>query len=130
RLREGYAAGEFSAVEVTRAFLRRIATYEPHYNAFISMNPEALERAERLDILRAGGGPIGPLHGVPVVIKDNIDQAGRVTTAGFEGFSSRTGGVDMIPQRDATVVARLEAAGAIILGKTNLPDFAGHGTRT
>lgn len=130
RLREGYAAGEFSAVEVTRSFLRRIATYEPHYNAFISMNPEALERAERLDILRAGGGPLGPLHGVPVVIKDNIDQAGRVTTAGFEGFSSRTGGVDMIPQRDATVVARLEAAGAIILGKTNLPDFAGHGTRT
>ena len=130
RVQSGYATGEFTAVDLTRAFLDRIARYEPRYNAFISMNPDALAVAASLDVEYAGSGPRGPLHGVPVVIKDNIDHAGLVTTAGFEGFRASTGGVDMIPDDDAAVVTRLEAAGAIILGKTNLPDFAGHGTRT
>ncbi len=126
----GYAAGNFTAVELTQAFLARIRRYESHYNAFISMNPDALAVAAALDVEYAGTGPRGPLHGVPVVIKDNIDYGGLVTTAGWEGFSSATGGVDMIPDDDAAVVSRLREAGAIILGKTNLPDFAGHGTRT
>ena len=126
----GYRNGDFTAVELTRAFLARIAQYEDHYNAFISMNPDALATAAALDVEYAGTGPRGPLHGVPVVIKDNIDYGGLVTTAGWEGFSSATGGVDMIPDDDAAVVTRLREAGAIILGKTNLPDFAGHGTRT
>jgi Asp-tRNA(Asn)/Glu-tRNA(Gln) amidotransferase A subunit family amidase len=126
----GYARGDYTAVELTRAFLERIARYESHYNAFISMNPDALATAASLDVLYAGGGQTGPLHGVPVVVKDNIDYGGLVTTAGWEGFSSATGGVDMIPDDDAAVVTRLRQAGAIILGKTNLPDFAGHGTRT
>ena len=130
QIHAAYADGEYTAVELTRAFLDRIEQYEDHYNAFISMNPDALLIAADLDELYASTGPVGPLHGVPVVIKDNIDQAGRVTTAGFEGFSSATGGVDMIPDDNAAVVDRLRAAGAIILGKTNLPDFAGHGTRT
>ncbi len=125
-----YAAGTYTATELVRAFLDRIARYEDRYNAFISMNPDALAEAQALDVEYAGQGPRSRLHGVPVVVKDNIDQRGRVTTAGFEGFSSATGGVDMIPGDDAAVVARLRAAGAIILGKTNLPDFAGHGTRT
>jgi Asp-tRNA(Asn)/Glu-tRNA(Gln) amidotransferase A subunit family amidase len=127
---DGYAAGDFTAVQLTRAFLDRIRRYESHYNAFISMNPDALRVAEALDVEYAGSGPRGPLHGVPVVIKDNIDYGGLVTTAGWEGFSSAMGGVDMIPDDDAAVVTRLRDAGAIILGKTNLPDFAGHGTRT
>ncbi len=126
----GYAQGRFTAVELTRAFLDRIRRYEGRYNAFISMNPGALAAAAELDVEYAGTGPRGPLHGVPVVIKDNIDYGGLVTTAGWEGFSASTGGVDMIPDDDAAVVTRLRAAGAIILGKTNLPDFAGHGTRT
>lgn len=126
----GYAEGRFTAVELTNAFLHQIARYEAHYNAFISMNPDALAIAAALDVEYAGSGPRGPLHGVPVVIKDNIDYGGLVTTAGWEGFSSATGGVDMIPGDDAAVVTRLRDAGAIILGKTNLPDFAGHGTRT
>jgi amidase len=126
----GFAAGRFSAVELTQAFLDRIARYEGHYNAFISMNPDALSIAAALDVEYAGSGPRGPLHGVPVVIKDNIDYGGLVTTAGWEGFSRAAGGVDMVPQDDAAVVTRLREAGAIILGKTNLPDFAGHGTRT
>lgn len=65
-----------------------------------------------------------------MVIKDNLDYGGLVTTAGFSGFSRITGGIDMIPQNDATVVAQLRDAGAIVLGKTNLPDFAADGTRT
>jgi len=125
-----YAAGRYTAVELTQTLLDRIEEYEALYNAFISMNPDALETAARLDREYAERGPRGPLHGVPVVIKDNLDQAGRVTTAGYWGFSAAAGGVDIIPERDATAVARLREAGAIILGKTNLPDFAGDGTRT
>lgn len=127
---DGYARGDFTAVELTRAFLDRIRRYEDHYNAFISMNPDALATAAALDVEYAGSGPAGPLHGVPVVIKDNIDYGGLVTTAGWEGFSTAAGGVDMVPGDDAAVVTRLRSAGAVILGKTNLPDFAGHGTRT
>lgn len=129
-IEEGLREGRFTAEELTRASLDRIARYESHYNAFISMNPDALAVARALDVEYAGSGPRSPLHGVPVVIKDNIDYGGLVTTAGFDGFSSQAGGVDMIPERDATVVKRLREAGAVILGKTNLPDFAGHGTRT
>lgn len=130
QIQEGLRTGAFTAEALTRASLERIARYESHYNAFISMNPDALEIARALDVEYAGQGPRSPLHGVPVVIKDNIDYGGLVTTAGFDGFSTAAGGVDMVPERDASVVARLRAAGAVILGKTNLPDFAGHGTRT
>ena len=123
-----YAAKKYTAVQLVQAYLDRIATYEPHYNAFISMNPNALKEAAELDRELAQKGPRGPLHGVPIVVKDNIDVAGLVTTAGFSGFSKATGGIDMIPAQDADVVARLRKAGAIILGKTNMPDFAGNGT--
>jgi amidase len=126
----GYASGRFTAVDLTRAFLERIARYEPRYNAFISMNPAALVIAAALDAEYAASGPRSPLHGVPVVIKDNIDYGGLVTTAGWEGFSRAKGGIDMVPDDDAAVVTRLREAGAIILGKTNLPDFASNGTRT
>jgi len=126
----GYASGRFTAVELTRVFLERIAAYEDRYNAFVSLNAHALEVAAALDAEYARSGPRGPLHGVPIVVKDNMDVAGLVTTAGWEGFSAKTGGVDMVPDDDAVAVERLEAAGAIILGKTNLPDFALDGTRT
>lgn len=129
-LQKGYGAGAYTVVEVVQAFLERIERYEGHYNAFVSMNPGALEIAAALDEELSGGGPRGPLHGVPVVIKDNLDYAGLVTTAGFSGFSAATGGIDMVPGDDAVVVERLRDAGAVILGKTNMPDFAGHGTRT
>jgi Asp-tRNA(Asn)/Glu-tRNA(Gln) amidotransferase A subunit family amidase len=123
-----YAAKKYTAVQLVQAYLDRIATYEPHYNAFISMNPNALTEARELDRELARAGPRGPLHGVPIVIKDNIDIGGLVTTAGFSGFSKATGGIDMIPAQDADVVTRLRRAGAIIIGKTNMPDFAGNGT--
>lgn len=130
RIRRDLAAGAYTAVELTRVSLARIARYEDRYNAFISMNPDALETAAQLDREYAAAGPRGPLHGVPVVIKDNFDYGGLVTTAGYEGLSSATGGIDMIPDDDAAAVQRLREAGAVILGKTNMPDFAGHGTRT
>ena len=130
QIQADYRLGKYTAVQLTQAFLDRIQMYEDHYNAIISMNPDALATAFALDEEYRSRGPRGPLHGVPVVIKDNIDHAGLVTTAGFSGFSSATGGVDMVPDDDAAVVERLRKAGAIILAKTNLPDFAGHGTRT
>lgn len=129
-IHQDYGEGSYTAVQLTRAFLERIRRYEDHYNAIISTNPNALLIAESLDRAFRAGEPLGPLHGVPMVVKDNIDIAGLVTTAGYSGFSSATGGIDMVPDDDATVVERLERAGAIILAKTNLPDFAGHGTRT
>ncbi len=130
RIQADYAARKYTAEELTRAFLNRIRRYEDRYNAIISLNPNAVSVAAVLDTEYETKGPRGPLHGVPLVIKDNLDYAGLVTTAGYSGFSSATGGVDMIPQDDAAAVERLRDAGAIILAKTNLPDFAGHGTRT
>lgn len=130
RIQEDYRAGKYTAVQLTRAYLDRIARYEPVYNAFISMNPDAIEIAAALDAEYEQSGPRGPLHGVPIVIKDNLDYAGLVTTAGYAGFSKATGGVDMIPDDDAVAVERLRRAGVIVLGKTNLPDFARDGTRT
>ena len=130
QIHDDLLAERYTVTELTQAFLERIARYEDHYNAFISMNPDALAIAAALDEELRTSGPRGPLHGVPVVIKDNLDYAGLVTTAGYEGFSSATGGVDMIPGDDAAAVERLKDAGAVILGKTNMPDFAAHGTRT
>jgi Asp-tRNA(Asn)/Glu-tRNA(Gln) amidotransferase A subunit family amidase len=130
QVQEDYALGKYTAVQLTQAFLDRISRYEDHYNAFISLNPGALETAAALDEEYRAKGPRGPLHGVPLVVKDNIDYGGLVTTAGYSGFSAKTDGIDMVPDDDAAVVERLREAGAIILGKTNLPDFAGHGTRT
>lgn len=130
QIQADYAAGLYTAVDLTRAFLDRIGAFEGRYNAMVSLNPDAMETASALDAEFREKGPRSPLHGVPLVIKDNIDFAGLVTTAGYSGFSSATGGIDMIPDDDSTVAERLRAAGAIILGKTNLPDFAGHGTRT
>jgi Asp-tRNA(Asn)/Glu-tRNA(Gln) amidotransferase A subunit family amidase len=130
QIQDDYKAGKYTALQLTQAFLQRIEEYEGYYNAFISLNPDVLETAASLDEEYRLKGPRGPLHGVPIVVKDNIDYAGLVTTAGFSGFSEATGGVSMIPMDDAAVVERLREAGAIILGKTNLPDFAGHGTRT
>jgi Asp-tRNA(Asn)/Glu-tRNA(Gln) amidotransferase A subunit family amidase len=130
QIQADYTARKYTVQQLTQAFLARIAMYEDHYNAFVSMNPDALAQARALDAQLASGAPRGVLFGVPVVIKDNIDYGGLVTTAGFSGFSAATGGVDMIPTYDAVVVERLRQAGAIVIGKTNMPDFAGNGTHT
>jgi amidase len=126
----GLAANSFTSASLTQAYLDRIATYEPSYNAFVTLNPDALSIAAALDVEYQLTGPRSPLHGVPVVVKDNMDYAGLLTANGYAGFSNATGGIDIIPSQDSSVVERLKAAGAVIIGKTNLPDFANDGLRS
>lgn len=120
----GLASGELTSVSLTRAYLARIARYNPRYNAIITPNPAALAEAEAADRRRAAGTARSGLDGVPVAIKDTIDVAGLPTTAGWRPLSARAGGIDLVPETDAPVVARLRAAGVVILGKTNVPPFS------
>ena len=125
----GLAAGEFTSEDLVDAYLARIKLYEPTYNAFTSLIPGVYAKARALDAEYASTGPRSPLHGVPIALKDAIDMKGLPTTAGYAGWASSVGGVDLVPALDAPVTARLEAAGAIIIGKSNLPAFAADGTR-
>lgn len=117
-----------TAEALTRAFLARISVYNPHYNAIINLNPEALDEAREIDRRRAAGETLGPLAGVPVVIKDTMDMVGLPTTAGWHFLASQAGGVDLIPETDAPVISRMKAAGCVILGKTNVPILSATGT--
>ena len=114
---------DVSALELTEACLRRIDAYNPSLNAFVAVAREqAIETARQLDAERRRGGSRGPLHGIPVALKDNIDTAGIRTTGASTLFKDR------VPAEDAHVVARLKQAGAIVLGKLNLHEFALGGT--
>jgi Asp-tRNA(Asn)/Glu-tRNA(Gln) amidotransferase A subunit family amidase len=128
-IQKGFAEGRFTSEALTRQHLARIETYEPAYNAFTSMNPGAIADARAIDARRAAGERLGPLAGVPVVVKEAMDFAGLPSTIGWAALASAVGGVDLIPERDAPVVARLKAAGAVILGKTNIPAFSHDGAR-
>ena len=123
-----YAAGRYSCEALTAAFLARIARYNPRYNAVIFTNPAALDDARAIDRRRAAGEVLGPLAGIPVVIKDPMDMVGFPTTGGWRLLYSGTGGTDLMPVRDSPVVARMRAAGAILLGKTNVPVLSASGT--
>ncbi|GAA1692419.1 amidase [Fodinicola feengrottensis] len=117
-------AGELSAREVLDAHLRRIERVNPAVNAIVTLIADrAMEQAVRADQLAASGGPLGPLHGVPIAHKDTNMTAGIRTTLGSPVFA------DQIPDHDDLVVARLRAAGAISMGKTNVPEF-GAGAHT
>ena len=113
------ADGATTAVAVCEAHLERIKALEPKLSAFNTVTAErALERARALDARQQAGAPLGPLHGVPVAIKDNMCTTGIPTTASsriLRGY---------VPPYSATVVQRLEAAGAVMVGKTNLDEFA------
>lgn len=112
-------AREVSAVELTEAYLKRIECTESNINAFITVTPEeALGAARAADDVAARGVFLGPLHGIPVGIKDNINTAGIRTTCGAAFLEGN------VPGSDATVVKRLKRAGAIIIGKTNMHEFA------
>ncbi len=115
-------AGKLTSTALTQAFLDRIAVYNPKLNAFITvMQAEALAQAAALDKEAKAGRFRGALHGIPLALKDNIDTAGTRTTAGSEVFDDR------VPQQDAFVVERLLAAGAVLIGKANMHEFAmGH----
>jgi amidase len=121
-LEAAYLSAETTAHSVTQAYLDRINAYDkrgPLINALITVNPRALEEADRVDaLLKATGKPIGPLHGIPVIVKDNIDVAGLPMTSGFQGWK------DYYPSEDAPIVKRLRAAGSIILAKSSLSEFA------
>lgn len=125
----GFATGRFTSEQLTLAHLARIEKYEPYYNAFTFMNPNALADAKAADARRAAGLAGGPLAGVPVVIKEAMDFVGLPSTAGWAPLCGLAGGFDLIPTVDAPVVARLKAAGAVILGKTNIPAFSHDGAR-
>ena len=114
--------GQTSSVALTRAYLARIAAMDrkgPTLRSVITLNPDALAQAKALDAERKAGRVRGPLHGVPILIKDNIETADRMpTTAGSLALK------DNVTGRDAPVVAELRRAGAVILGKTNLSEWA------
>ncbi|MDB6094869.1 MAG: Amidase [Verrucomicrobia bacterium] len=123
-----YAQHKYTVTEVTRWHLARIHRYNGIYRAVETvMESAALADAAREDAEAAkGAGTRGPLWGVPIVIKANTSIEGQVTTDGWEGFTRR--GYECIAPRDATIVAKLRAAGAIIVGHTNMPDFANSDT--
>lgn len=107
--------------QLVQAYLDRISAYDksgPTLNAVQTVNPRALDEADRLDSAFKARGPVGPLHCVPVLVKDQIDTAGIPTTHGFIGFKN------FVPSRDATVVARLKAAGAVVVAKATMGEFA------
>ena len=110
-------SGELTSEALTARYLDRIERFNPKLNAVVALADDALQRAREADVARADGHPLGPLHGVPMTIKDCFDTAGVVSTWGTMGRK------DFVPGADATVVARLKAAGAILLGKTNTPEF-------
>jgi len=119
QLAEKIQSGELTSLEVVQAFLAQIETHNPTLNAIVTLDEEgALSRAREADAALADGELWGPLHGVPVTIKDSFATAGMLTTSSHPPLA------DYIPEEDATVVARLRDAGAIILGKTNLLELA------
>lgn len=124
----GFASGAFTSEGLTRAFLDRIAVHNAHYNAIVFLNPDALADARASDARRAAGTTRGPLDGVPVVVKDAMDMVGFPTTGGWHLLHAASGGVDLMPETDAPVVARMREAGAVILGKTNIPVLSATGS--
>src|SRR5690606_29447892 len=113
--------GQLTCRGLVDAYLARIAAYDkngPALNAVVLVNPHAREEADALDARFNASGPVGPLHCVPVLVKDNFETADLQTSNGslaFEGF---------IPARDAFQVARMKAAGALVLAKMNLAEWA------
>src|SRR4051812_15195080 len=124
-LEAAMAKGALTSETLTRLYLDRIAAYDkqgPTINAVILLNPKALATARALDAERKAGKVRGPIHGIPIVLKDNYDTFDLQTTAGsqlLEGW---------IPEKDAYTVKKLREAGAVILAKVNLSEFAAGGS--
>ena len=119
-IQDALRTGAITARQLVQQYQDRIAAFDkqgPSLNSIITLNPEALADAERLDAVLRSSGPVGPLHGVPVILKDQIDAAGMPTTLGSVLFR------DFRPDRDAFVVEKLKQAGAIILAKATLGEL-------
>ena len=113
--------GRVTARQLVEAYLARIEAYDkrnPALNAIIEVNPRALERADELDIAFAQSGLTGPLHGIPMIVKDNYDFAGMPTSAGSASLA------ESMPPDDSFQVHRIQEAGAIVLAKSNMAEFA------
>jgi amidase len=121
-IHSAFRSGEITCRGLVELYLARTEAYDksgPELNSILTLNPKALEEAEGLDrSFERNGEFVGPLHGIPVLVKDQAETAGIRTTFGSVAFE------DYVPQEDATAVRRLKEAGAVILAKTNLPDFA------
>ena len=120
-LQDAQTSGRVTSVGLVRAYLARIDAYDqagPALNAIVTLNPNAIAEAEALDRERAQKGPRGPLHGIPVLVKDNYDTAGMPTSGGTLGLAV------LQPASDAFQVQKLRAAGAVILGKTTMHELA------
>jgi Asp-tRNA(Asn)/Glu-tRNA(Gln) amidotransferase A subunit family amidase len=121
-IQAAYREGRLTAHEVVAASLARIAAYDkkgPYINSLITVNPKALEEADAIDArYKATGKFVGPLQGIPVVLKDNLDATGMPMTNGFQGWKN------YYPPSDAPLVARIKAAGGVIIGKASLSEFA------
>jgi Asp-tRNA(Asn)/Glu-tRNA(Gln) amidotransferase A subunit family amidase len=119
-LRQALETGIATSEDLVRAYLARIAAYDrsgPALRSFLSLNPKAFAVARERDRERAEGRLRGPFHGVPVAFKDNIDATDLPTTGGSRALAGR------VPRVDSAMVARMRAAGAVVLGKTNLDEF-------
>jgi len=120
-LQAAYLSGETNAHDVVAQYLQRIEAYDkrgPYLNSIININPKALEEADKMDsVLASTGKLVGPLHGIPVIVKDCIDVKGLPMTAGFQGWKN------YYPEADAPLIARIKAAGGIILAKSSLSEF-------
>jgi amidase len=121
-IHSAFRSGEITCRRLVELYLARIEAYDnsgPELNSILTLNPKALEEAEGLDrAFEQNGDFVGPLHGIPVLVKDQAETAGIRTTFGSVAFE------DYVPEEDATAVRRLKEAGAVTLAKTNLPDFA------
>src|SRR5881409_2673525 len=124
-VQNAYKTGRLTAHQLVELYLKRIDAYDkkgPGINSIITINPKALEEADRLDAAFKRSGLTGPLHGIPVIVKDQFDVKGMPTTLGSILFE------DYYPDRDSFVAEKLRKAGAIILGKTTLGELGGGDT--
>ena len=124
-IHSAYKSGQLTCRQLVQMYLDRIEAFDkkgPAINAIITISSTALEEADRLDAAYKASGPVGTLHGIPVVLKDQVDAKGMPTTLGSVLFKN------YYPDKDAFVVEKLKNAGAIILGKTTLGELGGGDT--
>src|SRR5579864_8082085 len=124
-VQDSYKSGRLTAHQLVQLYLNRIGAYDkkgPGINAIITINPKALEEADRLDAALKASGLSGPLHGIPVILKDQMDAKGMPTTLGSILFKN------YYPDKDAFVAEKLRKAGAIILAKATLGELGGGDT--
>ncbi|WP_046228437.1 amidase family protein [Paenibacillus dauci] len=119
-LQQAMESGEASSEEIVQAYIERIHTFDGKTKSVLEINPEAIEIARSLDIERKETGSRGPLHGIPILLKDNIDTADQMHTSAGSITLEHS-----FAQQDAVVADKLRAAGAVLLGKTNMTEWAG-----